>query len=216
MKIIDIYNLYKEKGILIRSNNDGLSQETTMITYYLKYHILDSIRCIHALSSIECYNEVLYGDIKEKINRINYYHHYVVSLIMNLGVIYQGSESIKEHLGAKLIHLSMGILARNSIAHIFQKTKEYNDLGITLSGFNLIENEGDGFLHSIKKPLGLYDIPNQTIRIYGSRNKNINLNKDDVIDDSIKLPELRKQLEKALDEVNLFSKFLKDYSGIWH
>ena len=205
--IIDDYLLYKKSGI--RLGNPGIKIDVLLMVYHLDFHLKDSIRCLLSFDDLNCYNRCLYGDINEKKNRIQYYHHYVISLLTNLGLIIDGQNELKKSIGGFLYKFELEKKSRNTIVHIFEKTKKYYDYGLKVNGFNVIEDVDDIKYRDIKTHLGTLDLLEKKFLIYGDNatNKDVNC----IVPATIDLVTLKDELEKYLSEISSFKKYLNCY-----
>ena len=209
--LIDLFNIYK-KGLFFGSNGEKIDRSIFLINYYLKYHIEDALRNLKGINDIKCYNYELYGDINKKQNKISYYHHLVVSLLMNLALINSGNEKLHGKIGGSLFEIEFSNKARNTIAHIFDKIDVYSKLDIKLNGFNVIFDKDDFKLYSIKKPIGTLDLINNKILIHGNNHvKRKPLETKNIEDASVDLIKLKSDLDSANASIKEFDEFISNF-----
>ena len=210
--IINLFEIYKDKGIFLGSNGEKINKSIFLVEYYLKYHIEDALRNLKGINDINCYSSELYGDINKKQNKINYYHHLVFSLLMNLSLINSGNKKISEKIGESLFKIEFLNTARNTLAHIFDKIDAYSKLNVKMNGFNVIFDESDFELYSIKNPVGTLDLINNKILIYGNDYSHREpLKIEDIGDTSVDLIKLKSDLESAYGEIKAFDEFIVNF-----
>jgi len=205
--IYDDYLFYKKYPILFV--NSRIKSDVFLIGKYMEYHITDSLRCIRAFSSLDCYNDMLFGDRKIKKNRISYYHHYVISLLTNLGLIIDGQNILEESIGGKIYDFNIEKGARNTIIHIFEKTKKYYGMGLNVNGFNVIEEDRDFKFRDIKTPLGTLDLIDKKFITYGDQRKN--KDEESLKSYIIDLLKIEKDLENYNIEIQRFNEYVGNY-----
>ena len=205
--IYDDYLEYKKCPIIFGNSKVKLDVFLTM--KYLEFHISDSLRCIKSFNNLNCYNSQLYGNVEEKKNRISYYHHYMISLLTNLGLIIEGQKTLESIIGGKIYDFMLEKGARNTIVHIFEKTTKYYNMGIKVNGFNVIEDENDLKFRDIKTPLGTLDLIDNRILIYGDNKSN--KKEEDIKSYTIDLIKLKMNLENYLIEIKHFNEYINNF-----
>lgn len=146
--------------ILKPADGVGYSDRKLMVNYlyHISFYIDEVYRSLRCIDDAGYYQSELYGGDSKKA-QIQYYRHHTWNLLNYLGMLIDSVHNVDKIVSCKgVLKFEFDKDTRNTIAHIFEKMSDLNEITGGLHGFNVIFNEEDVFLRDIKEPVFNLDL----------------------------------------------------------